>query len=63
MPPSHCPICQRPAAPRPQNRAFPFCTERCRMVDLGRWLGEDYAIPGPPADPDSLPPPRPDPEA
>ena len=40
-----CPTCRRPAAPRETNRAFPFCSERCRMVDLGRWLGEEYRIP------------------
>jgi endogenous inhibitor of DNA gyrase (YacG/DUF329 family) len=21
---------------------FPFCSDRCRLIDLGRWLGEDY---------------------
>jgi len=31
------------------NRAFPFCSDRCRLVDLGRWLSEDYRIAGPPA--------------
>lgn len=36
-----CPICGRPsiAAHRP------FCSARCRQVDLGRWLGETYRIP------------------
>jgi endogenous inhibitor of DNA gyrase (YacG/DUF329 family) len=23
---------------------FPFCSGRCRLIDLGRWLGEDYRI-------------------
>jgi endogenous inhibitor of DNA gyrase (YacG/DUF329 family) len=31
-----------------QSRAewpqFPFCSPRCRLIDLGRWLGEDYRI-------------------
>lgn len=40
-----CPICRGPVAPRAENPAFPFCSERCRLVDLGRWLGEAYAIP------------------
>jgi endogenous inhibitor of DNA gyrase (YacG/DUF329 family) len=44
-----CPICGERAAPRPANRFAPFCSERCRWVDLGRWLGEAYRIPGPPA--------------
>jgi endogenous inhibitor of DNA gyrase (YacG/DUF329 family) len=25
--------------------AFPFCSERCRTIDLGRWLGERYRLP------------------
>jgi endogenous inhibitor of DNA gyrase (YacG/DUF329 family) len=24
---------------------FPFCSRRCRLIDLGRWLGEDYRVP------------------
>jgi endogenous inhibitor of DNA gyrase (YacG/DUF329 family) len=23
---------------------LPFCSERCRLIDLGRWLGEDYRV-------------------
>jgi endogenous inhibitor of DNA gyrase (YacG/DUF329 family) len=38
-------MCSKPVAPRPDNKAFPFCSERCRMADLGRWLNEDYRIP------------------
>jgi endogenous inhibitor of DNA gyrase (YacG/DUF329 family) len=34
-------------APRAANRAFPFCSDRCRLVDLGKWLGEEYRIAGP----------------
>jgi len=41
-----CPICGAPAAPRADGRAFPFCSARCRLVDLGKWLGEEYRIPG-----------------
>jgi endogenous inhibitor of DNA gyrase (YacG/DUF329 family) len=41
-----CPICGEciqgnDAARRPD---FPFCSARCRLIDLGRWLGEKYAI-------------------
>ena len=32
--------------------SFPFCTPRCRLVDLGRWIDGDYAIPGRPESPD-----------
>ncbi len=28
---------------------YPFCSRRCRMIDLGRWLGEDYKVAGPSA--------------
>jgi uncharacterized protein len=45
MPPPDCPICQKPAAPRAENPSFPFCSRRCRAVDLGRWLGEEYRMP------------------
>lgn len=27
------------------NPRFPFCSERCRLVDLGRWIDEEYRIP------------------
>ncbi len=43
-----CPICQ--ASP-PEDHWRPFCSERCKLVDLGRWLGGVYAIPGEPVDP------------
>ena len=39
-----CPICRKSAAPRAHNTAFPFCSARCRQVDLGKWLSEDYRI-------------------
>ncbi len=40
-----CPSCRKPVAPRAENPFFPFCSKRCRMVDLGRWLGEEYRMP------------------
>jgi hypothetical protein len=49
---SSCPICAEPCG-RAGNPYFPFCSERCQLVDLGRWLNEDYRIPGEPADEDS----------
>jgi uncharacterized protein len=39
-----CPICHKPALPRAENSSFPFCSGRCRQVDLGRWLGEEYRM-------------------
>jgi hypothetical protein len=43
-----CPICGKPTE-RAEHR--PFCSPRCRQVDLARWLGEAYRIPGPPVQP------------
>jgi endogenous inhibitor of DNA gyrase (YacG/DUF329 family) len=40
-----CPSCGKPVAPLAANRAFPFCSDRCRLLDLGRWLGEEYRVP------------------
>jgi hypothetical protein len=45
-----CPICHKPALSRAENPTFPFCSKRCRMVDLGRWLGEEYRVPDGQAD-------------
>ncbi|HXA40290.1 MAG TPA: DNA gyrase inhibitor YacG [Phenylobacterium sp.] len=45
-----CPICGKPV--EPEHR--PFCSKRCADLDLHRWLGGHYAIPGP-EDPDSVP--------
>ena len=41
-----CPGCGREVEGRDANPTWPFCGERCRMVDLGRWMGEAYRIPG-----------------
>ena len=41
-----CPICRKPVAPRVANPAFPFCSDRCRLLDLGKWLGAEYRVPG-----------------
>lgn len=41
-----CPICQKLVPPRGEAVAYPFCSERCQLADLGKWLDGDYAIPG-----------------
>lgn len=41
-----CPTC-RETGPWPDMTYAPFCSERCKMVDLGRWLGEEYRITSP----------------
>jgi len=52
-----CPICRRPLPPPPAGspRRSRFCSERCRQVDLGRWLSGNYAIPASEADEDENP--------
>jgi endogenous inhibitor of DNA gyrase (YacG/DUF329 family) len=39
-----CPICHRIFELK-QSTALPFCSPRCRQIDLGRWLTEEYAVP------------------
>jgi uncharacterized protein len=41
-----CPICGRTSAPGPANKALPFCSVRCKQVDLGNWLDGRYLVPG-----------------
>jgi len=41
-----CPTCKQPVAERAVNPAFPFCSERCRLLDLGKWFDGQYRIPG-----------------
>lgn len=40
-----CPICDAAAKPRAENKLFPFCSPRCKTIDLGKWLSEDYRVP------------------
>jgi endogenous inhibitor of DNA gyrase (YacG/DUF329 family) len=42
-----CPTCKKEAA-KDGNPRFPFCSERCRLIDLGRWIDEEYRIPDQP---------------
>jgi hypothetical protein len=41
-----CPTCQREVAWTADSKWRPFCSERCRMVDLGAWFAGERAIPG-----------------
>ena len=40
--PRPCPSCGKVV--NPDDETYPFCTERCRLVDLGRWMDERYRI-------------------
>jgi uncharacterized protein len=44
-----CPTCQREVAWTSESAFRPFCSERCRMVDLGAWVAGERSIPGEPA--------------
>ena len=40
-----CPICKRMTTWE-ENPWRPFCSERCKLIDLGAWASDDYRIPG-----------------
>ncbi|WP_425400827.1 DNA gyrase inhibitor YacG [Aeoliella sp.] len=42
-----CPTCKKVFA-RDSSDALPFCSERCRTIDLGRWLDEEHGLPSVP---------------
>ncbi|HHH35299.1 MAG TPA: DNA gyrase inhibitor YacG [Gammaproteobacteria bacterium] len=50
----HCPTCAAPVAWNADAPWRPFCSRRCRLIDLGQWAGEEHRIPGPPAPTDPL---------
>ncbi|HXY00214.1 MAG TPA: DNA gyrase inhibitor YacG [Candidatus Limnocylindrales bacterium] len=39
----NCPICKTPTDSE-KNADFPFCSERCRLLDLGAWSAEKYVV-------------------
>jgi uncharacterized protein len=45
-----CPICNAEVKPRSENKLFPFCSERCKTIDLGKWLSEEYRVPAEPGE-------------
>lgn len=40
-----CPTCQKPIQWDPENKFRPFCSERCKLIDLGAWAEGSYFIP------------------
>jgi endogenous inhibitor of DNA gyrase (YacG/DUF329 family) len=46
----NCPACGKPTLFAASNRWRPFCSERCRVTDLGAWASESYRIPAKPDD-------------
>lgn len=41
-----CPTCHRAVTWNAESRWRPFCSERCRLIDLGEWLNEERRIAG-----------------
>ena len=41
-----CPTCDKDVAWNESSPNRPFCSERCKMIDLGQWATEEHAIPG-----------------
>jgi endogenous inhibitor of DNA gyrase (YacG/DUF329 family) len=57
-----CPRCGAASVFAPSNRWRPFCSERCKLIDLGDWASERYRVPdaappaeAPPAEDSELP--------
>jgi endogenous inhibitor of DNA gyrase (YacG/DUF329 family) len=40
-----CPICKKVV--KSGDAEFPFCSDRCRTIDLGKWASGEYVIPSP----------------
>lgn len=51
-----CPTCKREVEWSPQQKWRPFCSERCKLIDLGEWASESNRIPCEPANPWELDP-------
>lgn len=45
-----CPTCGKKVEFSPQSKFRPFCSDRCRQIDLGAWAAEKYTIAGKPVD-------------
>ncbi|MFY9844767.1 MAG: DNA gyrase inhibitor YacG [Terriglobales bacterium] len=43
-----CPICKKPT--KANDADFPFCSDRCRLIDLGKWASGGYVISSPVTD-------------
>ena len=40
----NCPRCAKPVRWGPESPFRPFCSERCKMIDLGAWASEEYRV-------------------
>jgi uncharacterized protein len=48
-----CPNCGKPAEWQ-DNSHRPFCSERCKLIDFGRWANEEYRVPAEPVPDDEI---------
>ena len=46
-----CPTCGKKNTWTPENKFRPFCSDRCKLIDLGEWASDERRIAGEPADP------------
>ncbi|WP_424193933.1 DNA gyrase inhibitor YacG [Ampullimonas aquatilis] len=44
----NCPQCGDSVEWTPENRYRPFCSKRCKLIDLGAWASESYSVPATP---------------
>ncbi len=42
----NCPVCGKPVAWTSENPYRPFCSERCKKIDLGAWASGEYRVAG-----------------
>ncbi len=49
-----CPTCAKENTWYPENRFRPFCSDRCKLIDLGEWASESRKIPGESVDPNFI---------
>lgn len=47
-----CPTCKTPVPWTAEQRYKPFCSQRCKLIDLGDWATEAHKIPGQPVSPE-----------
>jgi endogenous inhibitor of DNA gyrase (YacG/DUF329 family) len=59
---SKCPTCGKTVEWQ-DNPSRPFCSDRCKLIDFGRWADEEYRVPGQQINPEAAEPPQADPTA
>ena len=58
-----CPRCGVQVAWLPENHYRPFCSERCKLIDFGRWTSEEYRVPGQSINPAEIQVPKREPDS